>query len=57
MRVFWPISESAQADYEALRAAVLAEQVPASGLAAFQPSRTGRADRRARCRHRSLLSP
>jgi hypothetical protein len=30
VRVFWPISESAQADYEALRAAVLAEQVPAS---------------------------
>jgi hypothetical protein len=30
VRAFWPISESAQADYETLRVAVLAEQVPAS---------------------------
>jgi hypothetical protein len=30
VRVFWPISEAAQADYERLRADVLAEQVPAS---------------------------
>ena len=30
MRVFWPISESAQADYETLRAAALGGQVPAS---------------------------
>jgi hypothetical protein len=28
--VFWPVAESAQADYEQLRAAVLAEEVPAT---------------------------
>jgi hypothetical protein len=28
--MFWPISESAQADYETLRAGVLAGQVPAN---------------------------
>jgi hypothetical protein len=30
VRVFWPVSESAQADYEELRAAVLAERVAAT---------------------------
>jgi hypothetical protein len=30
MRVFWPAAESAQADYEQLRVAVLAEEVPAT---------------------------
>jgi hypothetical protein len=28
--VFWPVAESAQADYEQLRAAVLADEVPAT---------------------------
>ena len=34
MRAFWPAAEAAQADYEALRAAVLAEEAPESLVAA-----------------------
>ncbi|MCA1676465.1 MAG: hypothetical protein LC799_31265 [Actinobacteria bacterium] len=34
MRAFWPAAEAAQADYEALRAAVLADETPDSLVAA-----------------------
>ncbi len=34
MRAFWPAAEAAQADYEALRAAVLADETPDSLIAA-----------------------
>ncbi len=34
MRAFWPAAEAAQADYEALRAAVLADETPETLVAA-----------------------
>jgi hypothetical protein len=34
VRAFWPAAEAAQADYEALRAAVLADETPDSLVAA-----------------------
>ena len=40
MRAFWPPAEGAQADYEALRSAVLAGTTPV-GLAAARFSRAG----------------
>jgi hypothetical protein len=40
VRAFWPISDSAQADYETLRVAVLTEQVPV-GSAWLRFSRHG----------------
>lgn len=40
MRAFWPSAEAAQADYEALRAAVLADETPES-LAAARFARRG----------------
>lgn len=41
MRLFWPIAEAAQADYEALRAAALAGEQPRDDLAAARFGRRG----------------
>lgn len=38
---FWPVGEAAQADYEALRAAALADERPCDELAAARFSRRG----------------